>query len=158
MGEYPLESVQMLAKIAAATEPHRIHRHFEFILKPQAENYKPSTVDLIAGSIENIFASVDSPAGILAPTSSGYMARSLTRFRLPVWIIAISTSQKTCRDLMFSYGVCPVLEATEPEDDWAARARDCVKNHGLKGTCFIKAEGPSPDHPDINHKMEIIEL
>ena len=159
MGEYPLEAVQMLAKIAAATEPHRIHRHFEFILKPQATNYKPSTVDLIAGSIENIFTSVASPAGILAPTFSGHMARSLTRFRLPVWIIAISSSQKTCRDLMFSYGVCPVLEKTKTEpEDWAARARECVKDHGLKGTCFIKAEGPSPDHPEINHKMEIIEL
>ena len=157
MGEYPLEAVQMLAKIAAATEPHRIQGHFESVLKPQAVSYKPSTVDLIASSIESIFASVDSPAGILAPTSSGYMARSLTRYRLPVWIIAISSSLKTCQDLMFSYGVCPVLEASVPED-WGERARECVKNHGLKGTCFIKAEGPSPEHPNINHKMEIIEL
>jgi len=157
MGDYPLEAVQMLAKIAAATEPHRLHRHFEFVLKPQATDYKPSTVDLIAVSIENIFASVDSPAGVLAPTSSGYMARSLTRFRLPVWIIAISTSLKTCRDLMFSYGVYPMLEESKPRD-WIACARDCVKNHGFKGTCFIRAEGPSLDHPGINHKLEIIEL
>lgn len=105
MGDYPLEAVQMLAKIVAATEPHRLHRHFEFILKPQVTDYKPTTVDLIASSIENIFARVDSPAGVLAPTSSGYMARSLTRFRMPVWIIAVSTSIKTCRDLLFSHGV-----------------------------------------------------
>jgi pyruvate kinase len=157
MGDYPLEAVQMLAKIAAATEPHRLHRHFEFILQPQATDYKPTTVDLIASSIENIFASVDSPAGVLAPTSSGYMARSLTRFRLPVWIIAVSTSLKTCRDLMFSYGVYSILEESQPED-WATRVRNYTKVHGLKGTCFIKAEGPSPEHPEINHKMEIIEL
>lgn len=106
MGDYPLEAVQMLAKIAAAIEPHRlVHHHFQFVLKPQATDYKPSTVDLIATSIENIFATIDSPAGVLAPTSSGYMARSLTRFRLPLWIFAICTSLKTCRDLMFSYGV-----------------------------------------------------
>ena len=158
MGDYPLEAVQMLAKIAAAIEPHRLgHQHFEFVLKPQATDYKPSTVDLIATSIENIFANVDSPAGVLAPTFSGYMARSLTRFRLPVWIIAISTSLKTCRDLMFSYGVCPILEENGSED-WVARARRYVKTHGIKGTCLIKAEGPSPAHPDMNHKMEIIEL
>jgi len=30
--------------------------------------------------------------------------------------------------------------------------------HGFKGSCFIKAEGSSSNHPDINHTMEIIEL
>lgn len=157
MGDYPLEAVQMLAKIAAATEPHRLHRHFEFVLKPQVKDYKPRTVDLITSSIEKIFASVDSPAGVLAPTSSGYMARSLTRFRLPAWIIAVSTSLKTCRDLMFSYGVYPILEESTPKD-WAACARGYVEQYGFEGSCFIKAEGPSPDHPDVNHKMEILEL
>ena len=158
MGDYPLKAVQMLAKIAAAIEPYRlVHRHFEFVLKPQATDYKPSTVDLIASSIENIFANIDSPAGVLAPTSSGYMARSLTRYRLPVWIFAISTSLKTCRDLMFSYGVYPILEENGSED-WVARAKRYVKTHELKGSCLIKAEGPSPAHPDMNHKMEIIEL
>jgi len=157
MGDYPLESVQMLAKIAAAIEPHRTHRHFEFVLKPQAKDYTPSIVDMITGSIERIFANVDSPAGVLAPTSSGYMARSLTRFRLPVWIIAISSSLKTCRELMFSYGVYPVQEENPPKD-WEACARGYVKSHGLKGTCVIKAEGPSSDHPDINYTMEIIEI
>ena len=157
MGDYPLEAVQMLAKIATATEPHRLHRHSEFVLKPQAIDYKPNTVDLIAVSIENILARVNSPAGILAPTTSGYMARSLTRFRLPVWIFAISTSLKTCRDLMFSYGVYPILEENLPED-WIDHARGYVESHGLQGSCFIMAEGPSSDHPNVNHKMEIIEL
>ncbi len=157
MGDYPLESVQMLAKIAAAIEPHRLNRHFDFVLKPQVKDYKISTVDLIAVSIENIFATVDSPAGVLVPTSSGYMARSLTRFRLPVWIVAISSSHKTCHNLMFSYGVFPIHEVNKPKD-WVAVARYYVKKHGFKGTCFIRAEGPSPDHPDSTHKMEIIEL
>ena len=157
MGDYPLEAVQMLAKIAAATEPHRSNRHFEFVLKPQVKDYTPSIVDLITVSIEKIFASVDSPAGVLVPTSSGFMARSLTRFRLPVWIIAVSSSLKTCRELMFSYGVYPILEVSQPTD-WSARARRYVEAHGLEGTCFIKAEGPSPEHPESHHKMEIIEL
>ncbi len=78
MGDYPLESVEMLAKIAVAIEPHRLARHFDLVLKPQAKNYKPNTVDLISFSIENVIAKVDSPAGVLVPTTSGYMARSLT--------------------------------------------------------------------------------
>ncbi len=157
MGDYPLESVQMLAKIATATEPHRLHRHSEFVLKPQAIDYLPTFVDMIAVSIENILSKIDSPAGVLAPTASGYMPRSLTRFRLPVWIVAVSTSLKTCQDLMFSYGVSPMHEESKPKS-WDACAKDYARNHGFEGTFFIKAEGPSADNPESNHKMEIIEL
>ena len=157
MGDYPLEAVQMLAKIAAATEPHRSNSHFEFVLKPQKKDYSPSITDMIGVSIQNILTKVDSPAGVLAPTSSGFLARSLTRFRLPVWIIAVSGSLKTCRDLMFSYGVFPIHDESRSVG-WVARARDYASTHNIEGSCFIRAEGPSPQHPDATHKMEIIEL
>ncbi len=157
MGSYPLESVKMLAKIAQATEPNRWRRHFDFILKPQTEDFSPTPVDLIAASIEHILLSVDSPAAVLAPTFSGLMARSLTRFRLPVWIIAVSTSRKTCRDLMFSYGVHSIREDTLP-DNWESRVHEYAEMHNFTGSCIIKAEGPSAQHPDVNHKMEIIPL
>ena len=157
MGDYPLEAVQMLAKIAIATEQHRLSSHFDLVLKPQTTNYTPNAVDFLAFSIENIIAKVDSPGAVFSPTTSGYMARSLTRFRLPVWIIAISSVAKTCQDLQFSYGVYPVLEENKTKD-WTAYTREYVKKHDLKGTWFVKAEGPSADHPDINHKLEIIEL
>jgi len=157
MGDYPLESAEMLAKIAAATEPHRQRRHFDSVLKPQVKDYTPDSVDLIAVSIENILANIDSPAAILTPTASGNTARNLTRFRLPVWILAVSPSKKTCRELMFSYGVHPVLEGAHP-DDWTAYARKYAATYNLKGSCIIQTEGPSPDHPLTNHKMEIINL
>jgi len=157
MGDYPLESVEMLAKIAAATEPHRRQRHFESVLKPIVKDYIPDAVDLIAVSIENILAKIDSPAAILSPTASGYTARSLTRFRLPVWILAVSSVKKTCRELCFSYGVHPILEDGHP-GDWTGHARDYARIYNLKGSCIIQTEGPSPDHPAANHKMEIINL
>ena len=72
-------------------------------------------------------------------------------------IVAVSNSLKTFRDLMFSYGVYSILEESQPKD-WNACARRYVETHGFKGSCFIRAEGPSPDHPDVNHKIEIIEL
>jgi len=157
MGDYPLESVEMLAKIATATEPHRRQRHFESVLKPMAQDYLPDTVDLIAVSIENILAKVDSPAAILCPTASGATARNLTRFRLPVWILAVTAVKKTCRELAFSYGVHPILEEEHPKD-WTDHARDYAKIYNLAGNCIIQTEGPSPDHPSANHKMEIINL
>jgi len=157
MGDYPLESVQMLAKIATAIEPHRRQRHLESTLKPQTKNYIPDAVDLIAASIENILAKIDSPAAILTPTASGYTARSLTRFRLPIWILAVSGSEKVCRELMFSYGVQPILDAEHPRD-WTTHARRYAAAYNLEGSCIIQTEGPSPDRPSVNHKMELIYL
>jgi pyruvate kinase len=59
--------------------------------------------------------------------------------------------------LMFSYGVYSILEESQPKD-WAASARGYAEAYGFKGNCFIQAEGPSPDHPDVHHKIEIIDL
>jgi len=157
IGDYPLEAVKMLAKIAAATEPHRRERHFESVSKAQVKDHTPNAVDLIAVSIENILANIDSPAAILTPTASGYTARNVTRFRLPVWILAVSPRRKTCRELMFSYGVHPILEKAHPAN-WTTYARTYAAASGLKGKCIIQTEGPSPDHPVTNHKMEIIHL
>ena len=161
MGDYPLESVEMLAKIAAATETpgliSRRQRHFESVLKIQVKEYTPNVVDLIAASIENIIAKIDSPAAILTPTDSGYTARNLTRFRMPVWILAVSANRKTCRELMFSYGVYPILEGDHPHD-WTSYARHYAETYSLEGSCIIQTEGPSPEHPATNHKMEIITL
>ncbi len=157
MGDYPLESVEMLAKIAAAIEPHRRQRNLESTMQTQVNDDTPNAVDLIAVSIENIIAKIDSPAAILTPTASGYTARSLTRFRLPVWILAVSPSRKTCRELMFSYGVYPVLEKKHP-DDWTTYAGNYAAAYALEGSCIIQTEGPSPDHPTANNKMVIIDL
>jgi pyruvate kinase len=157
MGDYPLEAVKMLAKIAAATEPHRRQRHFESTLKPQVKDFTPNAVDLIAVSIENILTKIDSPAAILTPTASGYTARSLTRFRLPVWILAVTGSKKICHELMFSYGVYPIIEKEHPAE-WKEYALKCVESYGLVGDCILQTEGPSPDDPTANHRLEIIDI
>ena len=58
---------------------------------------------------------------------------------------------------MFSYGVYPILEEEHPHN-WTAYARNYAADYGLEGNCIIQTEGPSPDHPAANHKMEIIDL
>jgi pyruvate kinase len=159
MGDYPLESVEMLVKIARATEPARLQRHLDSTLTPQRRitDYQHNTIDFIAISIENLLEKVDSPAAVLTPTASGYTARSITRFRLPVWILAVSPGNKTCQELQFSYGVWPIEEKSHP-DDWTDYANTFAKNHNLSGKCILQTEGPSPDHPNTNNKIEFITL
>ena len=90
-GSIPVDAVAMLAKIAAATEPHRQRSLVKDALEalgPEVKiNYKAR--DLIALSVESTVQRV-TPAAVFVPTLSGATARSIARFRLPVWITAIS--------------------------------------------------------------------
>ena len=88
---------------------------------------------------------------------SGATARNVARFRLPVWLAAVSPGEATCQALQFSYAVSPVHEPDYPED-WNAFARAWVRERGLKGDLAILTEGPSPRNPDANNRMEIIDL
>ncbi len=156
MGRYPLEAVRMLVQIAVATEPHRTRRSYGKIPgQPIATDIRE--VDYIASSVNSIVNETDSVAAILAPTDSGLTARRLTRYRLPSWILAVSSNRKTCREMLFSYGVYPIYESNHPHD-WTDFARDYVLKYQLKGSCIIQTEGPSPESPHRNHKMEIIDL
>ena len=157
MGSYPLEAVRMLARIAAATEPFRKRHQHEHALREHRAGYVADEMDVIAWSVENIIARNDRVAAVLTPTASGYSARSLARFRLPVWIIGVSPGEKTCQELQFSYGVFALLEKDHP-GDWTGHARRYAADLGLEGSCIIQTEGPSPDHPSANYRMEIIRL
>jgi len=156
MGSYPVESVSMLAKIAAAVEPHRPACLVREMLSDIDQRGKKSFTDVIALSVERTHEHI-SPAAVFVPTLTGATARSISRFRLPVWIIAVSSQEQTCQRLQFSYGVYPVHEPDHP-DDWNGYIRAWLDNDGVEGTIVILTEGPSAKHPGANNRMEIIDL
>lgn len=156
-GDYPLEAVRMLVKIATVTEPYRSPTNIPKIGRKQYLHGHVHEVDYIAASVNNIVTQSDIAAAILAPTESGLTARRLARYSLPVWVLAVSSNKKTCRELMFSYGVFPVYELNHP-DDWTDYARDYALRFELHGDCIIQTESPSPENPYRNRKMEIIDL
>ncbi len=156
MGKYPSEAVTMLAKIAAAIEPHRPGYDARETLKASGRGSPVRLTDLIALSVETTLEHI-SPAAVIVPTRSGASARSITRFRLPVWIVAVSSEETTCQRLQFSYGIYPVREPDYPED-WRLYARNWLQSHGVSGNLVVLTEGPSSKHPEANHRMEIIDL
>lgn len=156
MGIYPVEAVEMLAKIAAMTEPHLNRLELKEFLKSSNREDKISLVDIISLSVENALEHV-SVAAVFVPTRSGATARSIARFRLPVWITAVSSLEKTCQRLLFSYGIYPVWESEHP-DNWNEYVRNWLNNHEVEGKLAILTEGPSSKHPEANNRMEIIDL
>jgi pyruvate kinase len=97
------------------------------------------------------------PAAVFAPTQSGSTARNLSLFKLPVWVIGVSSSETTCQRLAFSSGVYPVHVEDHPED-YSSFVRSWIERHKLEGNIALLTEGPSAKHPETNHRMEIIEL
>jgi len=156
MGQYPVEAVTMLAKIAAATEPTRPAHQARDILRAGDKEGESRLSDLIVLNVENTLERV-SPALVIVPTRSGYTARRLARFRPGVWIAAVSSQESTCQQLQFTYGVHPVHEVDHPED-WNAYARNLLKKLGVQGNLVVVTEGPSARRPEANNRMEIIDL
>ena len=156
MGKYPVDAVAMLAKIAIAVEKNRpattVKKLFEGIdLKGRI---RPE--HLIGIGVEAGFEYV-TPAAVFVPTMSGATARSITRFRFPVWVVAVSSHETTCRQLQFSSGVYPVRESQIP-DDWNTYVKRLVGDLGFEGKFVVLIEGPSTNHPKANHRLEIVDL
>ena len=156
MGKYPVEAVAMLAKIAAATEPHRSRHGFKEALLNHRRDVPVSLTDLIALSVEATLERI-SPAAVFVPTHSGQTARSIARFRLPMWIVGVSSQEATCQKLLFSGGIYPQYETDHP-GNWNGYVRDWIRRHEIEGELAILTEGPSTSHPEANHRMEIIRL
>ena len=156
MGSYPVEAVEMLVKIAAAIEPHRPAIKVEDMFKGVRLKDRLRPSHLIALGVETSLAYV-TPAAVFVPTHSGATARRISSFRLPVWIVAVSSQETTCQGLQLSSGVCPVHEPEHP-DDWNAYTRKWILGHALSGNLVLLTEGPSRKHPEGNYRMEVIDL
>ncbi len=156
MGNYPVEAVAMLGKIAAAIEPQRRTLTVEEMFSGVELQGGLRPAHLIALGVENSLEYV-TPAAVFVPTRSGATARRISSFRLPVWIVAVSSHVTTCRRLQFSSGVFPVFEQEHPED-WNTYTEKWLTDHGMSGDLVILTEGPSTKHPDANHRLEVITL
>jgi len=156
MGRYPVESVSMLSRIASAIEPRQSEEPSLKPPDPEDGRMKMELRDLIALSVQTALRHLI-PAAVIAPSRSGATARSLARFRPPLWITAVSPLRATCQDLLFSYGVIPVFSAEHPHD-WKPFARDWLRSHGMAGDLVVLIEGPSAENPDANNRMEVLDL
>ena len=156
MGKYPVEAVEMLVKIAEAIEPRRRPVTVRDLYQGTDIMSRIGAAHLIAMAVEASLG-YGSPAAVFAPTHSGATPRNLSLFRLPVWIIGISSTESICRELVFSSGVHPVFKEDHPKD-YTPFVRTWLREHEIQGNIAVFTEEPSPEHPEKNHRMEIIEL
>ena len=155
-GAYPVDAVATLARIAAATEPHRSRFELWERMRTLPQEVRPDLYDLTAIAAEAVLE-FDEGAAVVVPTGSGRTPRSVARFRLPVWIAGVSPDERVLRPLHLSYGVHPVRQEGDVTR-WDAFTREWVRSHGLAGSIAVLLRGPSRDAATPNHTMELIDL
>ena len=103
-GKYPVESVRNMAEIAEYTEKNIDYKEWFYHTSYSIKN----TLDAISHAVCTM--AIDTKAkGIVVSSRSGITARFVSRFRCPVDIIGMTTTEKSWRKLNLSWGVIPVL-------------------------------------------------
>lgn len=155
MGKYPVAATAMLASIAKATEEKLPQNPLvESLAKCDAIGHR---VNLIALAVHTVLAKCSSPL-LIVPTESGATARNIARFRHRIWIQAVTRSRATAAGLLFSFGVHTHRVERIPTQwkEFIAERTGLLKKEGDRLALLI--EGPSPDHPDANHRLELLKL
>jgi pyruvate kinase len=133
MGAFPVESVQVLEKVALATEPTLMDWRF----LAEEQNYQdPSGPSAAISHAVCLLAKDLQPAAIVATTHSGGTARLISLYRPPTPIVGLSSSLNVCRQLCLSWGVVPILNSHNRQmQEIMNAATTCVSN------CKLAAKG-----------------
>ncbi len=103
-GKYPVEAVKNMAEIAAYTE-----KNIDYTELFQTTKYEiKSNIDAVSHATCAMAIDINAK-GIVVSSLSGVTVRMISRFRCPVDIIGMTTSEKAWRKLNLSWGVTPVL-------------------------------------------------
>ena len=132
IGDYPVETVRMMAKIAVTTEYQRD--------KEQLSNELDARY-------------------ILTPTTSGSSARCISRFKPRCWILSFSAHLRICDFLNFSYGVHPFFLNKKITHDPYVIFKNLKKCHLVKkGDTLILTERRLSSHSGDTDSLGIVTL
>jgi len=128
MGDYPVESLTTMSKIAIKTEEN-IRYENRFV--NQLPDFSTSITSAISQATCSTAHSLGASA-IIAFTQSGRTARMVSSFRPSVPIIACSPKEKTCNQLAMAWGVCPIIsQEHKSTDEMFAHAVTLAQSTGL---------------------------
>jgi pyruvate kinase len=128
MGEFPVETVTMMSKIAVQAESSLNYRR---LWEERTAAVTNTVTDAIAQSTVDIALDL-SAAAIVTPTSSGATARAVSKYRPSAPIVAAATIPCTYQQLALSWGVYPVLVApSRNTDDMIQEAVEGAERAGL---------------------------
>ena len=115
LGQFPVEAVEVMTKVAIKTENDPIYRQRVLELQKSkhtdvaaAVGTSRQVVIAIAGEVVDVANAVGAKA-ITVLTHSGFTARMISRYKPFQPVIALTDSMETYRQLLLQFGTVPVL-------------------------------------------------
>jgi len=127
-GDYPVEAVAIMAKIAIRTEQALKYgdmMHGKGVLSQH------TTTEAISHATVQVAHELNA-ASIITDTQSGYAARMVSKYRPQAHIVAVTPNERTVRKMLVMWGVQPVLRGVATNsDEMVEKAIASATNAGI---------------------------
>jgi pyruvate kinase len=154
VGNYPVESVLTMDRIARAIEPSLGYRHE---LAQAADEPFPTVGDAMSNAACDI-AEVLGATAILVPTYSGRTASAVARHRPRRPIIAVTHKRHAVQQLALEWGVVPAeIEECRDVDHLWARTLDAARASGIvePGDRVVITAGTAVNVPGTTNVIKV---
>ena len=152
VGEYPVESVAYMDRIARVVEPSIGYRH-QF---PE-RGIDPTVAQAMSNATCDLAETLGAQA-IVVPTSTGRTASRVARLRPHQPIIALSANRNALSQLGIEWGVTPVYvqECADVEELWR-RSLDAARESGLveAGDLIVITAGTAVNTPGTTNLIKV---
>jgi pyruvate kinase len=152
IGDYPVEAVAFMDRIARAVEPSLGYRH----QLPDAS--EEPTVGQAMSNAACDLAEVLQARAILVPTFSGRTASAVARLRPHRPIIALTHNPDAIGHMAIEWGVAPILipQCADVEDLWA-RSIEAARDRGLvnPGDRLVITAGTTVNTPGSTNVIKV---
>jgi pyruvate kinase len=151
-GNYPIEAVETMDKIARAVEPSMGYRH-------QAP--EPGEQTTVARAMSNAACDLAETIGaraILVPTFTGSTASRVARLRPRRPIVGLSHHQTAVQQMALEWGVTPVLmpQTENVEDLWSRSLESALNSGGIdKGDRVVLTAGTAVNLPGSTNVIKV---
>jgi pyruvate kinase len=152
MGEFPIEAVQTMDRIARAVEPSLGYRH----QIPEATD-DPTIGNAMSNAACDLAEALGASA-LLVPTFTGRTASAVARLRPRRPVVGLTHKRWSVQQMAIEWGVTPIWipEAKNVEDLWA-RSIDAAKASGLveSGDTVVITAGTAVNIPGSTNVIKV---
>jgi pyruvate kinase len=152
VGEYPVEAVSTMSRIACAVEPSLGYRHQ---LPAASEN--PSVGRAMSNAACDLAEALGAKA-ILVPTFTGKTASAVARLRPRLPIVALTHNATSLQHMALEWGVTPlrIPESSDVEDLWR-RSIDTAREAGIvePGDRVVLTAGTAVNIPGSTNVIKV---
>jgi pyruvate kinase len=152
MGEYPIEAVAFMDRIAREVEPHLGYRH------ETPEAHENPSIGHAMSNVACDLAEALSAKAILVPTFSGSTASAVARLRPRRPIVGLTHLRHSLQKMALEWGVTPlsITEAADVEELWSTSVEAALAA-GLveKGDTVVITAGTAVNMPGTTNVIKV---